>query len=103
MLTVDLPPNTGFSVLSALIMRRFVASWSLFFLMYAHSRFVPSVRGIGFDPTTSASDALGVTGAMNAAFGLRADFFAPVFFFAVVLRAVFFALFFAAFLAMRLL
>jgi hypothetical protein len=43
--------------------------------MYAHSRLVTSVRGIGFEPTTSASAALGVTGFMNAALGLRAGFF----------------------------
>ena len=36
--------------------------------MYAHRRLVTSVLGIGFAPTTSASDALGVTGFMNAAF-----------------------------------
>src|SRR5215831_1839973 len=44
--------------------------------MYAQSFLVTSVRGIGLLPTTSASDALGVIGFMNAAFGLRADFFA---------------------------
>jgi len=37
------------------------------------------VRGIGFEPTTSESAALGVTGAMKAAFGLRAGFFFAVF------------------------
>jgi hypothetical protein len=41
------------------------------------------VRGIGFDPTISASFALGVTGFMNAAFGLRADFFFFAAFFAI--------------------
>jgi hypothetical protein len=41
---------------------------------------VTSVRGIGFEPTTSASFALGVTGFMNAAFGFRADFFFAAFF-----------------------
>jgi hypothetical protein len=30
---------------------------------------------MGLTPTTSASTALGATGFMNAAFGLRADFF----------------------------
>src|SRR5579859_4316133 len=44
--------------------------------MYAQSFLVTSVRGIGLLPTTSASDALGVIGFMNAAFGLRPDFFA---------------------------
>src|SRR4029077_7777546 len=65
MLTVPLPPNTGFSASSALIMRRFFASCSLFFLMYAHSFLVTSVRGSGLDPTTSPSAALGCIGFMN--------------------------------------
>ncbi len=34
-----------------------------------------SVLGNGFAPTTSPSAALGVSGAMNAAFGFLADFF----------------------------
>jgi hypothetical protein len=34
------------------------------------------VRGIGFEPTTSASVALGCTGFMNAAFGFLLLFFA---------------------------
>jgi hypothetical protein len=33
MFTVDLPPNTPFSTASALIIRLFFGSWSLFFLM----------------------------------------------------------------------
>jgi hypothetical protein len=41
---------------------------------------VTSVRGIAFEPTTSASVALGVTGLMKAAFGFRFD---PPFFFAM--------------------
>jgi hypothetical protein len=44
--------------------------------MYAQSFFVTSVRGAGLLPITSASAALGVIGFMNAALGLRADFFA---------------------------
>jgi hypothetical protein len=78
MFTVDLPPNTGFSVSSDLIIRLFFASCSLFFLMYAHSRLVTSVRGIGFVPTTAPSVSLGCTGRMKAAFGFRllAAFFA---------------------------
>src|SRR5437867_12562338 len=78
MLTWDLPANTGFSVSSDLIIRRFFWSCSLFFLMYAQSFLVTSVRGIGFEPTTSLSAALGCTGLMNAAFGFRllAAFFA---------------------------
>src|SRR5712691_5872851 len=78
MLTCALPPNTGFSMSSDLIMRLFFLSCRPFFLMYAHSFFVTSVRGIGFVPTTSESAGLGCTGFMNAAFGLRllAAFFA---------------------------
>jgi hypothetical protein len=44
--------------------------------MYAHSFFVTSVRGIGFEPTTSESAALGCTGFIKAAFGFLPDFFA---------------------------
>src|SRR4051812_42643433 len=40
MLTFALPPNTSLSASSALICRRFFASCSLFFLMYAQSFFV---------------------------------------------------------------
>src|SRR5713226_7393079 len=69
MLTVALPPNTAFRLSSALIMRLFFLSCRPFFLMYAHSFFVTSVRGIAFDPTTAASLSLGCTGFMNAAFG----------------------------------
>src|SRR4029079_7554553 len=78
MLTCALPPNTGFSVSSDLIIRLFFLSWRPFFLMYAHSFLVISVRGIGFEPTTSLNAALGCTGFMNAAFGFRllAAFFA---------------------------
>src|SRR4051794_34760707 len=75
MSTDALPPNTGFKVASALICRRLVLSCRLFFLMYAHSRFVISVRGIGLEPTTAASVSLGVTGRMKAALGVRALFF----------------------------
>src|SRR4029453_17096129 len=72
MLTEDLPPNTVLSVSSALIIRLFLVSCSLFFLMYAHSRLVTSVRGIGLAPTTSCRAGLGFTGRMNAALGFRA-------------------------------
>src|SRR5882757_4643949 len=77
MLTVALPPNTAFKLSSALIMRLFFLSCRPFFLMYAQSFLVTSVRGIAFDPTTSASFSLGWTGFMNAAFGFR---FAAAFF-----------------------
>src|SRR5688572_18561349 len=88
MLTVDLLANTALSVPSALIIRLFFASCSLFFLMYAHSRLVTSVRGIGLEPTTSASAADGVTGAMKAAFARRGAFFAVLAFLAVRFFAV---------------
>jgi hypothetical protein len=88
--TCFLPPNTPTRLASALIMRLFLASCSLFFLMYTHSFFVTSVRGSGFDPTTMASAALGIIGFMNAALGFRLapDFFAV--FFAVAFFVVFF-------------
>jgi hypothetical protein len=35
----------------------------------------PQLRGKALAPTTAASKALGVTGLMKAAFGLRVDFF----------------------------
>jgi hypothetical protein len=89
--------------------------------MYAHSFLVTSVRGIGVEPTTVASCALGVIAFMNAAFGVRlapdflafflapdfADFLAPPLFaapffaedfFAAPFFAPFFAVFFAAML-----
>jgi len=76
MFTVDFPPNTIFKTASALIIRLFFGSCSLFFLIYAHSRLVTSVRGIGFEPTIAVSAGPGVTGFMNAALGLReGDFF----------------------------
>src|SRR4029450_9841348 len=81
MFTVALPPKTVLSVGSALIIRLFFASCSPFFLMYAHSFLVTSVRGMGLLPPTSASAGLGCTGFMNAAFGLRAGFL--VVFFAI--------------------
>src|SRR6266446_176157 len=54
---------------SALIMRRFLVSCSLFLLIYPQSFLVTSVRGIALEPTTSASMELGVMGFMNAALG----------------------------------
>src|SRR6476469_1915097 len=90
--TCPLPPKTGLSLSSALIMRRFFASCRLFFLMYCQSFLVTSVRGIGFAPTTDASRADGVIGFMNAGFGARLVFFAGAFF-----AAAFFAPFLAAF------
>src|SRR5216117_162678 len=69
MLTCALPPNTALSASSDLIIRLFFESCSLFFLMYAHSFLVSSVRGSGFGPTTSDSTPSGVTGFMKAALG----------------------------------
>src|SRR5213596_2905215 len=76
MLTVALPPNTVFSLSSALMLRLFFGSCRSFFLMYCQSRLVTSVRGIGLLPITSASWGLGCIGFMNAAFAFRAVFFA---------------------------
>src|SRR5262245_6044432 len=78
MLTVFLPANTGFSLSSALMLRLFLASCSPFFLMYAQSFLVTSVRGIGLSPITSPSAALGVMGFMKAALAFRAVFFFAV-------------------------
>src|SRR5262249_41261036 len=69
MLTCALPPKTAFSVSLAWIIRLFFLSCSPLRLMYAHNFLVTSVRGIGFEPTTSESAASGATGFMNAAFG----------------------------------
>jgi hypothetical protein len=44
-------------------------------LMYCQSFLVTSVRGIAFAPTTAASLSSGRMGFMNAALGLRFDFF----------------------------
>src|SRR5215204_5841625 len=86
--TWPLPPKIGLSLSSALIMRRFFASWRLFFLMYCQSFLVTSVRGIGEAPTTGASCADGVIGFMNAGFGARLVFFAGAFFAAAFFLAV---------------
>jgi hypothetical protein len=76
--------------------------------MYAQILLVTSVRGIGVAPTMAASGPLGISGFMNAAFGLRAAFFFATFlgaaFFGAALRAAFFATlragaFFAGFFA----
>jgi len=55
------------------------------------------VRGIGVEPMIAASGPDGVSGLMNAAFGLRAAFLAGAFFGAAFLAGAFFAVFFAAF------
>lgn len=74
--TRPLPPKTRRSLSSALIIRRSLGSWRLFFLMYAQIFFVTSVRGWGVPPTTAARSASGCMAFMNAGFGAR---FAPVF------------------------
>ena len=74
--TAFLPPKTTFNLSSALIWVRTFLSCRPFFLMYAQSFLVSSVRGSGAAPTTAARAASGVTGFMNAAFGLRAAFLA---------------------------
>lgn len=95
MFTDFFPPNTAESAPSALIWRRFFASCNPFFLMYAHTFLVTSVRGSALLPTTAASAALGVIAFMKAAFGVRFAFFAfglaAAFFFAAFLAAFFFA------------
>src|ERR1700689_4748985 len=59
--------------------------------MYCHSFLVTSVRGIGEEPTTAASAAVGCIGFMNAAFGLCFD---AAFFFSGRFAADFAAFFF---------
>src|SRR5688572_10131371 len=54
--TCFLPPNTSFSFSSALMLRRFLLSWSPFFLMYIQIFLVTSVRGIGLFPITAPRD-----------------------------------------------
>src|SRR6478672_13881124 len=101
------PPNTGRSLSSALIARRFFASCSPFRLMYAQSFLVSSVRGSGELPTTAESALSGVTGRMKAALGVRflLDFLAAFFvafladFLAVFFLADFLAVFFLAAIA----
>src|SRR4051812_11130231 len=98
MVTWLLPPNTGRSLSSALMARRFLESCRPFRLMYAQIFLVTSVRGMALLPTTAPSAASGCMGFMNAALGVR---FLPVFLAdlrAVVLRAGFRAVFLADFL-----
>ena len=50
--------------------------------MYVHNLLTTSVRAKGVDPTTAAKAALGVSGFMKAALGVRflaGDFFATFF------------------------
>src|SRR5579864_4344878 len=62
--------------------------------MYAQILLVTSVRGSGFSPTTAPSAGDGVSGFMNAAFGLRFAAFFGAAFFADFLAGAFFAAFF---------
>src|SRR5438105_15138003 len=82
-----LPPKTDFNLASAFIIRLLVLSCSLFAFIYTHIFFTTSVRGNGLLPTTSASGPLGVRGLINAADGLRADFFLAGFFAAAFFTA----------------
>src|SRR5215208_5559268 len=101
--TWDRPPNTGRSLSSALMARRFFASCRPFRLMYCQSFLVSSVRGSGEFPTTAPKAVSGCTGRMNAALGTRflPDFLAAflVAFFAEDFLADFFADFLADFFA----
>src|SRR4026207_686576 len=92
------PPNTGRSLSSALMARRFLESCRPFRLMYAQIFLVTSVRGMALLPTTAPSAASGCIGFMDAALGVRflLDFLADLR--AVVLRAGFRADFLADFL-----
>src|SRR5215475_8480450 len=76
--TVFFPPKTALSLSSALMLVFFFLSCRLFFLMYAHSFLVTSVRGMALVPTTALRAASGCTGFMKAAFGLRFFFVAIV-------------------------
>src|SRR3989339_928373 len=76
MLTVPFP-KTAFRVSSALMLRLFLVSCSLFFLMYAQSFLTTSVRGRGLLPTTLASWLLGVSSFMKALLAIR---FSPLWF-----------------------
>src|SRR6478672_974155 len=69
--TLPLPPKTALSLSSALIMRRSLASWRPFRLMYCQSFFVTSVRGMALLPTTAPSAGEICIGLMKAAFGVR--------------------------------
>src|SRR5689334_23099248 len=63
------PPKTAFSFSSALIMRLFFLSCSLWRLIYCQIFLVTWVRGIAPLPITAPSEALGCIGFMNAALG----------------------------------
>src|SRR5882757_9136743 len=67
--------------------------------MYAQILLVTSVRGSGVDPMIAASGPVGVSGFMNAAFGLRALFFFAAFFGAALLATFFMTFLAAAFFA----
>src|SRR5215213_11634487 len=66
-------PNTGSSLASARISRRFSGFCKLFFLMYSHTLLTTSPRGRGLDPTTAASSFDGCKGFCSAL-----GFLAPV-------------------------
>ncbi len=89
MFTLDRPLNTGRSFASAMIMRRFLGSCRRFRLMYFHSFWVSTVRGIGVLPITAAKAASGRTGFMKAGFGFRFFLLFAFFLLVVFLLAVF--------------
>ena len=93
----DFPSNRTLSLASALIIRLFVLSCNLFFLIYSQIFLMTSVLGNGLEPTTSANAGLAVNGAMKAAFGVRLAFLGAAFFTAFL--AAFAGDFLAAFLA----
>lgn len=66
----------GLSLVSALILRLFAASWRLFALMYSYIFFVTSVRGIASLPMIAASSVDGVNGLLKPV--AAGDFFAAV-------------------------
>src|SRR5688572_16680465 len=71
-------PNNGLSLASALIIRLLFLSCRPFFLMCSHTFLTISVLGNGLLPITSASELLGVKGAMKAALGFLVVFLAAV-------------------------
>src|SRR5690242_12569525 len=69
--TRPLPPKTGLSFSSELIIRWLFLSCKPLRLMYAQIFLVTSVRGMPLEPTTAASGPSGVIGFINAALGFR--------------------------------
>jgi hypothetical protein len=53
---------------SVLILRLFLVSWSLCFLIYAHTCLIACPLGVGLEPITSASAGVGCNFIMRAGF-----------------------------------